>query len=306
MDPPASVIVFTVCSGAGYGLMILTAVAAPLGLFGARADLVAPAAGLALAAIVMGLLSSALHLGRPLRAWRAITQWRSSWLAREGVAALAGLAPAALFAGLSWAGLWPALATIAGLAAAALALVTIFCTARIYASLVPVARWRSRWTAPVYFALAFLSGALMLASLAGSRATGLAAFEWVAAPAILAGWASKSLYWRDQPDEGFARATGLEALGRTRVLWAQDGASTFVHREMLRSLAPERARRLRLAVHVALFALPLALTAAALLGPPSANAPAIWAATISAGVGIGVERWLFFAEARHASRVFYL
>jgi DMSO reductase anchor subunit len=300
------VIVFTVCAGAGYGLLILTAVAAPLGLFGSRADLVAPAAGLALAAIVTGLLSSTLHLGRRARAWRAITQWRSSWLAREGVAALAGLPPAALFAGLSWLGFWPTLATVTGLVAATLALITIFCTAMIYASLIPIARWRSRWTPAVYFAFAFLSGALLLASLAGKHATGLAAFDWVAAAAIFAGWALKSFYWRDQPNEGFARATGLEALGRTRVLWAQDGASTFVHREMLRSLSPERARKLRLIVHVVLFGLPLALIAFALLGPPSANAPASWAATISATVGLCVERWLFFAEARHASRVFYL
>ena len=35
-----------------------------------------------------GLLSSVGHLGKPLRAWRAFSQWRSSWLSREGVAAL--------------------------------------------------------------------------------------------------------------------------------------------------------------------------------------------------------------------------
>ncbi len=41
--------------------------------------------GLALGLIAAGLLSSTGHLGRPERAWRAFSQWRSSWLSREGV-----------------------------------------------------------------------------------------------------------------------------------------------------------------------------------------------------------------------------
>ena len=305
MFPAASVIAFTLSAGAGYGLLVLTAIAAPLGLFGDRSDLVVPAAGLALAAILTGLLSSTLHLGRPSRAWRAISQWRSSWLAREGVAALAGLPPAALFVALSWLGLWPELATAAGLVAAALALVTVFCTAMIYGSLIPIAQWRSPWTVPAYFVLAFLSGALLLSSLAGKHATGSAAFDWIAMAANLAAWTVKRLYWRQKPDERLQPATGLERLGKTRVLWAQDGASTFVHREMLTTLEPERARAMRLAAEVLLFALPLALTAFAVAGPPAASASVIWLATISAAVGLGFERWLFFAEARHASRIFY-
>ena len=306
MFPAASVIVFTVSAGAGYGLLILTAVAAPVGLFGGRADLVAPAAALALVAIVTGLLSSTFHLARPWRAWRAISQWRSSWLAREGAAALAGLPPAALFVALSWVGLWPRLATAAGLLAAALALVTIFCTAKIYASLVPIARWRSRWTIPVYFALAFLSGALLLAALAGRGVTGQATFDWIAVAAILAGWTLKRRYWRDRPHEPLASPTGLKAQGRSRVLWAQDGAATFVHREMLRPLAPASRRAVRLVAEVLAFALPLALTGLAAVGPSAASAFAAWTAAISAVLGLGAERWLFFAEARHASRAFYL
>src|SRR5215211_2571124 len=41
-----------------------------------------------------------LHLGRPERAWRAFSQWRTSWLSREGVAALAVYAAAFPLAGL--------------------------------------------------------------------------------------------------------------------------------------------------------------------------------------------------------------
>jgi hypothetical protein len=45
--------------------------------------------------VTLGLLSSTFHLGHPERAWRAFSQWRSSWLSREGVAAVATYVPAA-------------------------------------------------------------------------------------------------------------------------------------------------------------------------------------------------------------------
>ena len=53
---------------------------------------------IALVLITAGLLSSTAHLGRPERAWRAFSQWRTSWLSREGVAAVFTYVPAGLFA----------------------------------------------------------------------------------------------------------------------------------------------------------------------------------------------------------------
>src|SRR5262245_44681387 len=89
MHPAVSIIVFTTLSGLGYGL------AAMLGLNLLDPGAVATKAGhiLALALIAAGLLSSTLHLGNPQRAWRALSQWRSSWLSREGVLALLTFAP---------------------------------------------------------------------------------------------------------------------------------------------------------------------------------------------------------------------
>ena len=113
MNPAPSVIIFTVLSGLGFGLLawLCTGLATPLGLQG----LLGFALGYALA--VGGLLASTFHLGQPKRAWRAFTQWRSSWLSREAwvsLAALLAVAPVAL--GALWGrepGLW-------GLVAAAL------------------------------------------------------------------------------------------------------------------------------------------------------------------------------------------
>src|SRR6476620_9216130 len=106
MHPAYSVILFTTASGAGYGLLAL------LGLIGFNHG---PASSLwfglvaliiALGLVSLGLLSSTFHLGRPERAWRAFSQWRSSWLSREGIAAVIAYVPALVLWG-AW--IFPAL-----------------------------------------------------------------------------------------------------------------------------------------------------------------------------------------------------
>src|SRR5262245_36733713 len=103
MHPALSVIFFTTLSGAGYGLLIWSALAALFRWAGAGSLLACVV--LALVLVTIGLFSSMAHLGKPLRAWRAFSQWRTSWLSREGVMALATYVPALLFATLLLPGL---------------------------------------------------------------------------------------------------------------------------------------------------------------------------------------------------------
>ena len=79
-------------------MLALLGLLAPLGMVPADPWFGAIALVLALALITAGLLSSTLHLGHPERAWRAFSQWRSSWLSREGVASVATYVPAVIFA----------------------------------------------------------------------------------------------------------------------------------------------------------------------------------------------------------------
>ena len=92
MHPAFSVIFFTTFSGAGYGLWlwlgILAAGNSPVARLPA---LIALTVGFL--CVSAGLLSSTLHLGQPQRAWRAFSQWRSSWLSREGIASLLCFVP---------------------------------------------------------------------------------------------------------------------------------------------------------------------------------------------------------------------
>src|SRR5690606_16348531 len=80
VHPAASVILFTTTSGAGYGLLALLGLLGPAGLVPQGRWFGFAGLGLALALVTAGLLASTFHLGRPERAWRAVSQWRSSWL----------------------------------------------------------------------------------------------------------------------------------------------------------------------------------------------------------------------------------
>src|SRR5215469_2419420 len=101
MHPAFSVIFFTVASGAGYGLLFLLGVGGALGLLPPDLWFGVAAFGLAVGAVSFGLLASTFHLGHPERAWRAMSQWRSSWLSREGLASLIVYPPAGILA-LLW------------------------------------------------------------------------------------------------------------------------------------------------------------------------------------------------------------
>src|SRR5688500_10330466 len=133
MHPAYSIIFFTTAAGAGYGLLAAAGVYAALGLLPADRLLGWLVLGPALGLVTAGLLSSTAHLGRPERAWRAFSQWRSSWLSREGVAALATYAAALPFAA-AWL-LWGRVVGSLGLLTAALSVATVVATGMIYASL---------------------------------------------------------------------------------------------------------------------------------------------------------------------------
>ena len=103
MRPAWSVIFFTSLSGVGYGLSFWLA---SIGLLGGSSapEPMLVALGVAALLITVGLLSSTLHLHHPERAWRAISQWRSSWLSREGVAAILAYGPLLWFGWSVWQG----------------------------------------------------------------------------------------------------------------------------------------------------------------------------------------------------------
>ena len=320
MHPAFSVIVFTTLSGAGYGLLIAVALAVLLG--GLPANALLALVGLALALVTIGLLSSLAHLGKPLRAWRSFSQWRTSWLSREGVMAVLTYVPALAMAALLLPNLLANHAdahahrgNVAGIAVCiaviALSLATIVCTAMIYASLKPIPAWRQRWVVPGYLAFALLSGtALLGAGLAvsedGAAATTSTLAAIIAALALLTA-AIKYAYWREI-DATALPATRGDAVGLPgrdiSVFERPHTEDNYLTREMGFVVARKHAPRLR-AIALALFAaLPLLAMMGAWLVPPLAPIMLPLAA-IGVMAGALIERWLFFAQARHLVTLYY-
>jgi sulfite dehydrogenase (quinone) subunit SoeC len=275
LHPAPSIVLFTTSSGAGYGLLVFAALGGLLGLVP-----VTSASGLALllpalALITAGLLSSTLHLGHPERAWRALSQWRSSWLSREGVAAVLTYLPTLA---LAW--LWitaERLEPLLAILAAALALSTIYCTAMIYASLKPIPRWHHPLVPPVYLGLGLASGALL-----GRRDHRLARRRQGAGPgagrprgpgrclaaqvALLAG------NRLGQAHLTTADAIGLGSRGTARLVEAPHTETNYILDEMGFRIARKHKAKLRRHALVAGFAIPGALLLLALAIGPAAPA----------------------------------
>lgn len=287
MHPAPSIIAFTTLSGLGLGLLTYLG----LGAVTPRGWAAFLWFGLGYGLVLTGLAASALHLGRPERALRAFTQWRTSWLSREAVlAALALLAMAPHAAGLVF---WDRAVPLAGMAGSALCLATILATAMIYAQLRTVPRWH-HWTTPaVFLAAALAGGAILTARVELAELT----LPWLAL--------ALALHWI-LGDRQFARAghspesaTGLGPLGRVRQLEPPHTGPNYLLREMVYVVG--RRHRMKLRV----IALLLACLIPALLLGLWPGWPAVILAALCHLGGMLSARWLFFAEAEHVLGLYY-
>lgn len=288
MHPAPSVIVFTVLSGAGFGLLAFLGLGV-VDVHGAAAFLIW---GLGYGLVVAGLVASAFHLGNPQRSLLAFTQWRTSWLSREAWASLGALlllAPVAL-AALAGGGL----PKIFGFVGTLACLVAIWATSMIYAQLRTVPRWH-HWTTPaLFFAFALTGGAILSGQgvLAGVHSVILGALL-VAAFRLGDGRFAAA-------GSSIGSATGLGGLGSVREFAPAHTGSNYLLREMIYDVGRKHAARLRIIAIVFAAVLPAML----LLLLPGGIAVTALAAALHL-VGAFAARWLFFAEAEHVVGLYY-
>ena len=308
MHPAYSVILFTTASGAGLGLLVWLALFGLIGTVPVEWRLGLAGLAAAFALVAGGLASSTLHLGRPERAWRAFSQWRTSWLSREGVMAVAtALAAAGL--GIGWVLLQSlhGVFALAALLTLAFALLTLYSTGMIYASLPTIRQWHQPLTAPIYVVLGLASGAVLLHLLLVLFGAGHAWSAWLAIIALIAAAGLKWAYWLKIDGElrtyTIEAATGLGHLGRVRVLEPPHTQPNFVMREMGYKVARKHAMKLRRLALVLAFGVPAACLLLAQLSRFHVTGSLL--AVLSMGLGLGIERWLFFAEAEHVSMLYY-
>ncbi len=309
MHPAYSVIFFTTASGAGYGLLAFMGVLNMGGYLPTDKWFGLTGFFLSLGLITLGLLSSTFHLGHPERAWRALSQWKTSWLSREGVIAVFTYVPAGLFA-IGWifleqtTGLYMVMGVLAAIGAA----LTVYCTSMIYASLKAIPAWTHALVPPLYLVLSLATGGLILNAMLSVYGAPLQGMSILCLLALTVALALKLRYWnaidKAPAETDIASATGLGEMGIIRVLAKPHTSENYLQQEMGFRIARKHAEKLRRIAIATLFILPIILVSVTLLAPTLALATALIAVS-AAAIGVVTERWLFFAEAKHVVMSYY-
>ncbi|MEX0367844.1 MAG: dimethyl sulfoxide reductase anchor subunit family protein [Ruegeria sp.] len=287
MHPAPSVIIFTTLSGLGFGLLFFLGLGLPAVSGTVAFVFFAIAFGLAVA----GLLASTFHLGHPERAWKAFTQWKTSWLSREGWCAVIALVVMGLYAiGVIFLDQrWGVLGVIGSLAS----LATVFTTSMIYTQLKTIPRWHMKLTPAMFLSFSLAGGAL----LAGQMRLAL--------PFLLIAALVQILYWR-QGDKALAAsgtdlgtATGLGSRGTVRAFEPPHTGTNYLLREFVHVVGRKHAEKLRVIAFALAFVLPVIL-----LVLPFNHFFALLA-ILSHLAGVATSRWLFFAQAEHVVGLYY-
>ena len=321
MHPALSVILLTTLIGAGQGLFLAlyTGQCYALAHFlpPQQTDFYAFGSLMALGLLVAGLLASFFHLGRPGRAWRAITRWHSSWLSREVLLLPLVMALIGTFGLTHWLGDTQPLFTLGdwlkvdttlliGLAATLATFALFVCTAMVYAGLPFPDEWRTPLTVANFTLFGLSSGFLLAVAYAASIGNELVSVYsvWAMIFTLLA--LLNRSYSLHRNASLKPRTTVQSAIGvrhRSVVQRAQGATGgSFNTREFFHGKSQATLQLVRLTFLTLAFPLPLLLIGVVYLTRSETLAILAFLAQY---LGLVAERWYFFAEARHPQNLYY-
>lgn len=321
MHPAFSVIFLTTLIGAGQGLFL----ALYTGQLYSLANLL-PAQSenfyalgslTALALLVGGLVASVFHLGRPERAWRAATQWRTSWLSREVIALPAAMGLTflyGLFHYLGWtdplfvisATLPVDITLIIGALGTVATFVLFLCTAMIYASLRFIKAWHSPLTVGNFLFLGVASGFMLAAAFSAYLGTELVAFygTWAVIATLLGAITRGASLYRNTKFRckvDLQSAIGVHHADLHQKAQGFMGGS-FNTREFFHHKTEGFLLMVRYVFLLMVFILPVVLIVLA-YALESSRLPI--AAFVIQYLGLVLERYHFFTEAKHPQNLYY-
>lgn len=313
MHPAFSVIFLTTLIGAGQGLFIalyLVEIGARLGWIGAvPGGFYAAGCALVVMLMVLGLVASIFHLGRPERGWRAASRWRTSWLSREIIVLPLFTAGAFFYGAAHWllpAGAGAPVTLALGAVTAVLSLALYVCTGMIYACLKFLQEWATPLTVINYTLLGLASGFTLATAYAAFAAPTLTGFFGpaalaLAAAALLTRGASLVRNARLKPRSTLQTAIGIK---HPRIVQKSMGmmGGAFNTREFFHGRSSATLRAVKWVFLLLVFPVPAALLAA---GLAAGSAPVLAAAFAVQYLGLLAERWFFFAQANHPQNLYY-
>jgi DMSO reductase anchor subunit len=307
MNPAFSVIFLTTLIGTGQGLFIAVVFGQPYSGSGiSNYGLVATI--LAFAFLAAGLLASFFHLGRPERAWRAVTKWRTSWLSREVIVLPIAMILVLIYAALQWI---PGLVdgkimNTIGLVGVFVMLVLFFCTAMIYACVKFLQEWATPWTIINYTVLGTASGFVLATALSAILdVERLGDFRSLAIAFTVIGLITRLFSFhrnnRIKYRSSVQTAVGIKHRKITQRSMGHTGGS-FNTRAFFHHCSDTLISNLRLTVIIIVFVIPVAMLVLYGLFP---REEILWAAFVVQFIGLLAERWLFFAQANHPQNLYY-
>lgn len=322
MHPAFSVIFLTTLIGAGQGLFLALYTGQVYSAFDLLPvqdshDFYGFGSLLAVILLVLGLIASFFHLGRPERAWRSASQWRTSWLSREVIVLPAFMGSTALYGLVHYFDINPELFSLSatfkvdlsllvGLITTALAFLLFIATGMIYACMKFLQEWASPLTVINYTLLGGASGFTLATVFAATTESGLVNFYagWaiiITVAAFITRSASLIRNSRIKYKSSLATAIGIRD---SRIQQKSRGfmADSFNTREFFHGMSATFMKNMKWIFMLLVFIVPTILLSVGMYQP---SLLLFLIAFVVQYIGLIAERWFFFAQANHPQNLYY-
>ena len=289
MHPAPSIILFTVLSGFGFGLISIIGLLQFLSVISMFDLIIYSIIGVIFATV--GLVSSFFHLANKKNAIKSLSQWQTSWLSREAIASIFCLL--IVFGNIIWAVYQNNYVSEVGVVLFFLSLFTIFTTSMIYAQLKTVPSWNNALTPAIFVCAALTGGAILLTDYASL------VLLLVFGTLQISFWYIADRGFQDK-ETSVGTALGYNKNEEIRPFDVAHTNRNYLLNEMVYKVARKHSVKIRYISFFMAFVFPMSL----ILIFPNNFSVSVSAITIHL-IGIYFSRWLFFAEAKHSVSVYY-
>ena len=289
MHPAPSIILFTVLSGFGFGLISIIGLLQFLSVISMFDLIMYSIIGVIFATV--GLVSSFFHLANKKNAIKSLSQWQTSWLSREAIASIFCLL--VVFGNIIWAVSQNNYISEVGVVLFFLSLFTIFTTSMIYAQLKTVPSWNNALTPAIFVCAALTGGAILLTDYASL------VLLLVFGTLQISFWYIADRGFQDK-ETSVGTALGYNKNEEIRPFDVAHTNRNYLLNEMVYKVARKHSVKIRYISFFMAFVFPMSL----ILIFPNNFSVSVSAITIHL-IGIYFSRWLFFAEAKHSVSFYY-
>jgi sulfite dehydrogenase (quinone) subunit SoeC len=317
MKPPFSVIFFTTLIGAGQGLFLALYIGEVYVFFNMidkknPFQMIETGLFLVVILIILGLFASMFHLGRPERSWRAMSQWRTSWLSRE-IIVLMIFVIMVIFWGLVYFGKDGLLldnfnihtVLLIGFIATIVAIFLYICTAMIYVIISFIQEWATSLTVFNYVLLGLSSGFVQVTALASYFQSPLRGFYTICTLIlILAAMIVRllSLYRNKHIKYNSTIKTALGVKDeKVRRIPQKYEIDTYSARKFFHYSNFWLIQLIKWLFLIFVFVIPFFLV---ILGWNEGGFGLLVAAVFIQYIGLLAERWYFFAQTNHPQNIY--